>query len=730
MPTNWRVYKNNTVAARLDRGELPGFFTKKIVVGPNEGAIVLREGEPTRLLTATSYQAANGLDQLKSAFGLGADVSVFFVDLAPIPLSVFIGQSKVSSNTANTTGGQSVAVSNRTDGRYQSSGKENHQVSSHGIGGSTDAEGFGNLNAPGRSKFTLSGSATTIAGQAAAVSVRAGGRLQSFGNHDLVVASHGLGWSSVDDSSNNISAAAETQVNESSMSLVALSADKEIVQAACHVNLRVIDSAIDNLAGLLRGKQALATWDLEALLRNEWFAKVLVPEIALHKASDLRGNRALLAAIESQTREALGSTLGSCGFTIENFTLAWGLTDQERAEIARRRAEREDQALDFAKNRKLAQMGREQEIEKNRLANLQELKMASARGDHELRDLLLAGDLNRGMMVKNNQVDVALVDARIRDMTLEVERKENVARLEKRRSEEELRLDIEERQFRQSNAARLADMEAKDKEMWSMVKMQIEMATQNYERQMAVRRHESEENYRKMQAEIEDKFQQRKLKLEEARDRMGMMERLASQGLSGGQADASVLKTMLEQSTEQEYATTSDEMVRARAAAKAAGNNLETFRLAQADERAHQVNMTHLSAQMMAAARQPGMVPGAIPAMAPVHQVMMHPVAPQAPMALPGGQPQQLAHAQPAGGIACAGCGMGLQPQWKACPGCGQPARPALPRCHGCGGEVQPNWKACPACGTGLSSGPKACRACGNQVQPNWKACPDCGTPQ
>jgi serine/threonine protein kinase len=328
------------------------------------------------------------------------------------------------------------------------------------------------------------------------------------------------------------------------------------------------------------------------------------------------------------------------------------------------------------------------------------------------------------------KVDFALVDARIRDITLEVERKENVARLEKRRSEEELRLDIEERQFRQSNAARLAAMEAEDKEMWSMVKMQIEMATQKHERQMAVRRHKSEENYRKMQAEIEEKYQQRKLKLDESRERMGMMERIVSQGLSGGQADASVLKTMLEQSTEQEYATTSDDMVRARAAAKAAGNNLETFRLAQADERAHQVNMTHLSVQMMAAARQPGIVPGAIPAMAPVQQVMMHPVAPQAPLALPGGQPHHLAHVQPADGVACAGCGIGLQPQWKECPGCGQPARPVLPRCYGCGGEVQPSWKACPACGTGLSTGPKACRACGNQVQPNWKACPACGTPQ
>jgi hypothetical protein len=675
MATNWRVYKNNTVAARLDRGELPGFFRKKIVVGPNEAAIVVREGEPSRMLTATSFQAANGLDQLKSVFGLGADISVYFVDLTPFPLSIFIGQSNASAVATSTTANRSTSIA-------------------------------------GQSKTSLSS------------------RLFGFGKQEVQTASTNIGWSAENDFSGDLGGSAKSQVDVSNMRLVALSADREVVQAACQMSLRVVESDIDNLAGLLRGKQALATWDIETMLRNEWFAKVLVPEIALHNASDLRGNRELTASIEKQTREALGATLKSCGFTLDNFSLNWGLTAQERAEIERRCSEREEQALEFAKTRKLAQMGRDQEIEKNRLGNLQELKIASAQGDQSLRDLLLAGDINRNLMVKNSHVDVALVDARIRDITLEVERKENVGRLEKRRAEEELRLDIEERQFRQANAARLAKMEGEDKEMWSMVKMQIEMATQKHERQMAVRRHESEENYRRMQTEIEDRFQQRKLKLDESMSRMGMMERLVAQGLSAGQADASVLKAMLEQSTEQEYATTTDEMVRARSAAKAAGNNLETFRLAQADERAHQVNMTHLSAQMMAAAKQPNASPGAIPTMAPVQPVFLHAVAPQAHLALPGSHPHQLPHTQVVGGVTCTGCGMGMQPQWKACPGCGQPSRQAMPKCHGCGGDVQPNWKACPACGTGLTSGPRPCRSCSNQVQPNWKACPACGAPQ
>src|SRR5262249_5127563 len=203
---------------------------------------------------------------------------------------------------------------------------------------------------------------------------------------------------------------------------------------------------------------------------------------------------------------------------------------------------------------------------------------------------------------KNHKVDAARVDASIREITLQVERHEAEARLEQRRAAEELRLDLEDRQFRQRHAARLAAIEASDQEMWAMGRVQIERATQKHERELARRRQEVEAEFRKLQADIEDRYQQRKLKLDESLARMRMIEGLVSQGLRTGQADASVLRTMLQQATEQEYATTGEAMVQARSEAQVAGQSLETFRAAQADERAHQRDMTALAADLIAPA--------------------------------------------------------------------------------------------------------------------------------
>lgn len=661
MPTNWRVYKNQTVASRLDRTELPGFFRKTVVAGPNEAALVVRDGEPCELLTEASFQAADAFDQLNSMFGVGADISVFFVDLSPFELSIFLGQSTSTAVTA----------SDQTSFTADSSVREARDVS---------------LQTSEQSVQTKSGGPVGF--------VR---RLLGLPRKTIdAAAATKIGWQTEIQGVTGVSASVKSQLDVSRLHVVALSADREVIQVACQIRLRVDLKSLRNLIALLRGKRALATWDVESLLRDEWFAKVLVPEISRYQSSELRGNRDLLVDLETQTREALTETLNSCGLILETLSLNWGLTESEKAQIARKRAEREEEAGEFAKARSLAQMARELEIDKTRIANLQELKIAQSRGDQELRNLLLAGDLNRDVMVKNNQVDFALVDARIRNITLDVEKKESVARLEKRRAEEELRLDVEDRTFRQKHAARLAELDASDKEMSSMVKMQIEMATQKHDRTMAVRRHEADAEFRKMQADIEDRYQQRKLKLDESLSRMGMMERLVSQGLSAGQADASVLRTMLEQSTEQEYATATDGMVKAREEAAAAGNNLETFRTAQADERDHQVNMTALSAQMMAAAKQgpaPIIMPGGGPSGA---ASAGQPIIINNPSAVP--QSISPTTPQPTSGT-CPSCGQGIQAAWKLCPYCGGPLKLASPQCPGCGSEVQPGWKACPHCG-------------------------------
>jgi hypothetical protein len=610
MATNWRVYQKDTVATQLDRSDLPGFFSKKVVVGLHEGALVLRNGEPMGMVTEAQVPVAAFLDQVKSQFALGDDISVYFVDLAPFDLTIFLGEQ------STTSAAEQVAENAHVKERRQT-------MQDMRPGDSAEPRSWWLRKAVQRIGWL----------------------------HEEPAAAQDR------QSQESASVSAQWAWDVSQVSVVALSADRELISAACRLRLRVDPHQPKNLMGLLKGKNALATWDLVALLKNEFFGKVLVPEIARHSATSLRANRDLLASLESEVRQALTSTLSTFALVLDDFSLTWGLTEPERQEIACKRGEREEEALEFANTRRVAHLNRLHEIEKTRLANLQELKNAQATGNEDLKTLLLAAQLKRNLLIRNQKVDFAQVEAQVREISLQAAKLEAHARLEHQRAKEELRLEMEDRAFRQKHAARLAAIEADDKEMWSMVKMQIEMATQKHERELSRRRLELDADFRKMQADIEDHYQQRKLKLEESTARMGMMERLVGQGLSSGQADARVLNTLLQHATEQEYATSSDEMVKARAAAQAAAQNVQTYRTAQADERGHQAEMTRLAAEMMGAAK---------PTPAPV--ILPGTALPPGQVLAAGNPPQPLAtpHSY------CPSCRQEVGPKMKFCPSCGK----------------------------------------------------------
>lgn len=221
-----------------------------------------------------------------------------------------------------------------------------------------------------------------------------------------------------------------------------------------------------------------------------------------------------------------------------------------------------------------------------------------------------------------------------------------------------------------------------------MARLQIQMASAKHEREMQSRRQDLDAAFRQRQQDVEDRFQQRKLKLEESLARMGMMERVLSQGLAAGAADASVLRTMLEQSTEQEYATGTDAKVAAREQARAAASNMNVLKEAEERERAHQRHMTDLASSMMESAKQP-----------PASAVVVGPGSQggaRAPVVQVG------VGSAPVATALCTACGGAIQAGWKACPHCGA----ATSRnCAGCGQALQPAWKVCPACGKQVAVG-------------------------
>ena len=92
MPTNWRVYDSSTVLSALDKTEFPGFF-RNIVVGPNEAAVIIRNGKIEKTVTASSKNTSGIWDNFKRLWGGTPELEVIFVDTSPLDFSFYIGSS-------------------------------------------------------------------------------------------------------------------------------------------------------------------------------------------------------------------------------------------------------------------------------------------------------------------------------------------------------------------------------------------------------------------------------------------------------------------------------------------------------------------------------------------------------------------------------------------------------------------------------------------------------------
>ena len=179
-------------------------------------------------------------------------------------------------------------------------------------------------------------------------------------------------------------------------------------------------------------------------------------------------------------------------------------------------------------------------------------------------------------------------------------------------------------------------------------------------------------------------------RLDLSRERIRSQEAIIARALDTGAADASVLRTLLEQSTEQEFAQSSDAKVQARSEAQAARNSLEVAREEQDRERSHQTEMTGLASHMMEASKQnptlltPAQPPSRVPPTEPsINVTNVSAPAPVAPAS------------------SCPSCKAAVQGGVKFCPHCGT-SLALSPQCPGCRSPVEPAWKHCPNCGNPL----------------------------
>ena len=186
-----------------------------------------------------------------------------------------------------------------------------------------------------------------------------------------------------------------------------LTSDDEAVTGRLALTLRVVRENVEYLLQLLRpGSGGVTRRDVSDAIEGELLAKVLALDIHQHTAEELRGNRELFRGIYESVNIELASTIRFYGLRLDNFTVNWGLTSEERERIRERRHEeqlreiRRRQEIEDLANRKRERERRDEEqlgeIERRRergrrqeeeLAEIERARERERRHEEELQEL-------------------------------------------------------------------------------------------------------------------------------------------------------------------------------------------------------------------------------------------------------------------------------------------------------------------------------------------------------
>ena len=97
------------------------------------------------------------------------------------------------------------------------------------------------------------------------------------------------------------------------------------------------DDLPENLLLLLRGQDSLNRYHLDSEIREDLLAKVLGLDLSQYSFYELRGNRDLLKEIGESIEREIAGTLATYGLDVQDYSISWGLTLQERADIDQQR---------------------------------------------------------------------------------------------------------------------------------------------------------------------------------------------------------------------------------------------------------------------------------------------------------------------------------------------------------------------------------------------------------
>ena len=211
-----------------------------------------------------------------------------------------------------------------------------------------------------------------------------------------------------------------------------LTSDDEAVTGRLALTMRVVRKNVEYLLQLLRpGRGGVTRRDVSDAIEGELLAKVLALDIHQHTAEELRGNRELFRGIYESVNIELASTIRFYGLRLDNFTVNWGLTSEERERIRERRHEeelREMERLQEIEDLANRWMDRERRHEEE-LAEIERAKDRERRHEEELREMERQREIferQRDLLEKQRE----LMEGRreIEDLTESVRREPSVGR--------------------------------------------------------------------------------------------------------------------------------------------------------------------------------------------------------------------------------------------------------------------------------------------------------------
>jgi len=628
MTTNWRAYGSETVAAALDKSDLPGFW-RQVTVGPDEAALIIRNGRIEETVTQERVGTSGFGDRFVGLFGRSADVQVVFVSTAPFDLTFYVGKATRSEDGLIDRAGDSSKHVSSFDSRGAESRRHVHDT----------------LERRGQADSDV-----------ANVVIRA---LTADGQ--IISAQVGLTLSLAIDDAELLSGLLRGKKALGVWDIAALVRDELLSKALVPEIGRIT-------AGEVRGNRGL----LERMSHST--------EQALRPTFDMWGltleNFVINWGMTEQEEEEIEQARTRREEQATDFAHRRSIRDMERdLEIQRTRIQnlQEVKVLEAQGEWDLQEMYLADEISRDNL--LDEKRISGTKVDAQIRVIELdveRQEANLKLEFRRQEDELALErDRRRQQMQIDIEERKSQTRI---------------RELESESKARANDLKTESEidmyEMGELVRLQNLRKEQNHLQTLQARGIELDHEFARRKQELDSQSIARQSDLDATTARLNVTRDMISKALDSGVVTPDVLITMLEQSTEQEYSQTSDAKVEAREAAKGAGNAIDELRTEQDRERTHQAEMARLASDMMQASKQgPGAPapnnnrPSQTNANAPQVDGISSSVGATCPSCSSVVQPEWKACPFCATSLSafatCANCGNDVQAGWKACPSCG-----------------------------------------------------------